>query len=62
MCYAKERALEDKKMRESFMLKCTVCGEENYLASKNRRTKPEKMELNKFCSRCNKPTVHKERK
>jgi large subunit ribosomal protein L33 len=49
-------------MRESFMLKCTVCGEENYLASKNRRTKPEKMELKKFCSRCNKNTAHKERK
>ena len=49
-------------MRDTFMLKCTVCGEENYLASKNRRTHPEKMETKKYCSRCKQPTVHKEKK
>lgn len=49
-------------MRDSFMLKCSECGEENYLASKNKRTKPERLELKKFCSRCNKPTLHKEKK
>jgi large subunit ribosomal protein L33 len=49
-------------MRETFMLKCTVCGEENYLASKNRRTHPEKMEIKKYCARCNQSTQHKEKK
>ncbi len=49
-------------MRDTFMLKCTICGEENYLASKNRRTHPEKMEIRKYCARCNQSTVHKEKK
>jgi large subunit ribosomal protein L33 len=49
-------------MRDTFMLKCTVCGEENYLASKNRREHPEKMEIKKYCARCNASTVHKEKK
>lgn len=49
-------------MRESFMLKCTECSEENYLASKNKKKRPERMEIKKFCSRCNKMTLHREKK
>lgn len=49
-------------MRDSFMLKCTICGEENYLASKNKKLHPDRMEAKKFCSRCNQMTIHKEKK
>ncbi|MFA6617285.1 MAG: 50S ribosomal protein L33 [Bacilli bacterium] len=49
-------------MRDSVMLKCTVCGEENYLTSRNKKNVPERLELNKYCSRCKKVTIHKEKK
>ena len=48
--------------REDIILKCTECGDENYLATKNKRTHPERMEIKKYCPRCNKMTVHKEKK
>ena len=46
-------------MRENIILKCTECGEENYINTKNKRNHPERMELKKYCSRCNKKTTHK---
>lgn len=49
-------------MRENFTLKCTVCGEENYISTKNKRTHPGRVEYNKYCPRCQKKTVHKEKK
>ncbi len=49
-------------MRDNILLKCTVCGEENYLTSKNKKNQPERIEKKKYCSRCNKPTIHKEKK
>ena len=47
-------------MRDNIILKCTECGEENYI--KNKRNHPDRMEVNKYCPRCNKKTVHKEKK
>ena len=38
------------------------CGEENYINTKNKRQHPERMEVKKYCSRCNKKTTHKEKK
>lgn len=49
-------------MRENIILKCTECGEENYINTKNKRNHPDRMEVNKYCPRCNKKTVHKEKK
>ena len=49
-------------MRDSFTLKCTVCGEENYLSSKNKKNNPDRIEVNKYCPRCRKVTKHKEKK
>lgn len=49
-------------MRENIILKCTECGEENYINTKNKRNHPSRMEVNKYCPRCNKKTVHKEKK
>lgn len=48
-------------MRINVILKCTECGEENYLSEKNKRNTPDRIEIKKFCSRCNKVTVHKEK-
>ncbi len=49
-------------MRDNIILKCTECGEENYINTKNKRNHPDRMEVNKYCPRCNKKTVHKEKK
>lgn len=49
-------------MRENITLKCTVCGEENYINKKNKKTQPDRVEYKKYCPRCNKITVHKEKK
>lgn len=48
--------------RENLIFKCSVCGEENYLGSRNKRKHPEKMIIKKYCGRCNKKTDHKEKK
>lgn len=48
--------------RDNIILKCTECGEENYITTKNRKKHPEKMEKKKYCWKCNKETVHKEKK
>jgi large subunit ribosomal protein L33 len=49
-------------MRENVTYKCTECGEENYIGTKNKRTHPERQEIKKYCPRCQKKTVHKEKK
>ena len=43
-------------------LSCTVCKEKNYRVSKNKKKDPKRLELNKYCSRCKKTTLHKEEK
>ncbi len=50
------------KGRESIILKCTVCGEEAYITSYNKKKHPEKMEANKYCPHCRKVQLFKERK
>ncbi len=48
-------------MRTSIILKCSVCGEENYLSEKNKRNTPDRIEEKKYCPRCRKVTIHKEK-
>lgn len=55
-------ASKAKEARHSILMKCTVCGEENYITSKNRKEHPDRLELKKYCPRCKKSTVHKEKK
>ncbi len=54
-------ASKGKENRNHILLKCTVCNEENYQTSKNRKNDPEKLEIKKYCSRCNKVTLHREK-
>ena len=35
---------------------------EGKITTKNKRNHPDRMEVNKYCPRCNKKTVHKEKK
>lgn len=48
--------------RELVTLQCTDCKEENYRTPKNKINTPDRLELKKYCSRCQKTTVHKEKK
>lgn len=49
-------------MRDRITFKCSDCGEENYIGTRNKRKNPERMQISKFCPRCNKQTLHKEKK
>jgi large subunit ribosomal protein L33 len=51
-----------KDIRVIVTLACTECKERNYTTQKNRRNDPSRMEINKFCPRCRKHTLHKEQK
>ncbi|MBO4622645.1 MAG: 50S ribosomal protein L33 [Bacilli bacterium] len=48
-------------MRVTFLLKCSECGEENYLTEKNKKNDPDRLEVMKYCPRCRKQTLHKEK-
>jgi large subunit ribosomal protein L33 len=43
-------------------MECTECHERNYTTEKSRRNDPQRIELNKFCRRCGKHTLHRETK
>ena len=43
-------------------LSCSECKTPNYRVSKNIKNKEDKLELNKFCSKCRKTTKHVETK
>ena len=72
--YAKIRATSWKKVlffrrkimanpvRSKITMACTECKERNYATTKNKKTQTERIEMNKFCSRCGKHTLHKETK
>lgn len=43
-------------------LVCEVCKSQNYIAEKNKLNTPESLKLKKYCKRCRKRTMHKEKK
>ena len=48
--------------REGLILRCESCKMENYITKKNKKLHPEKIEMKKYFSKCNKHTDHKEKK
>jgi large subunit ribosomal protein L33 len=48
--------------RSIITLECTSCKERNYVTTKNKKTKQDKLSLSKFCPRCRKHVAHKETK
>jgi large subunit ribosomal protein L33 len=61
-CGARIRKTDITMAREKIILACGDCKERNYFTTKNRRKHPERVEWRKYCSRCNKHTLHKETK
>ena len=49
-------------MRDFIRLLCTDCKEENYYTDKNKKTIPGRFEIKKYCPKCKKHTLHKEKK
>jgi len=43
-------------------LVCSQCQSQNYITEKNKINTPDPLVLKKYCRRCRKKTVHKERK
>ena len=55
-------ASKKKDVRPVITLQCTECKGRNYTTEKNRRNDPGRMELKKYCPRCQKHTAHRETK
>ena len=49
-------------MRENVILVYTECLSRNYTTSKKKAVSTQRMQLSKYCAKCNKKTVHKESK
>lgn len=49
-----------KPVRNVIIMACVECREHNYATEKNRRNDPSRIELNKYCPRCGKHTLHRE--
>ena len=48
--------------RQNKTLICSECNEENYRKERNVKNTTERLELSRYCPRCRKHTVHKEKK
>lgn len=48
--------------RMNLTLRCSECKSENYISTKNKKTMSGKLEKVKFCPKCNKRTLHVEKK
>lgn len=46
-------------MRKKIILICSECLSRNYTSTKKAED-PERLEIKKYCPRCNKHTIHKE--
>ena len=49
-----------KEDRVIIHLACTECRERTYTTTKNRRSDPDRMQLNKYCPRCRVHRLHRE--
>ncbi|MBF0532133.1 MAG: 50S ribosomal protein L33 [Candidatus Omnitrophica bacterium] len=49
-------------MREPIQFQCLECERINYSSTKDKKKKPERIELKKYCRFCRKHSPHKETK
>ncbi|PLR96352.1 50S ribosomal protein L33 [Bacillus sp. T33-2] len=49
-------------MRKKVILACVECGSRNYTTMSNKQSQTERLQLQKFCDKCNAHTVHRETK
>ncbi|MBN1256063.1 MAG: 50S ribosomal protein L33 [Deltaproteobacteria bacterium] len=47
-------------MRTIITVACTECKRRNYTTTKNKKTKPDKLDVKKYCRFCQKHTLHRE--
>ena len=47
---------------DGLTLRCVDCKMENYITKKNKKNTVEKLDMKKYCSKCNAHTNHKEKK
>lgn len=48
--------------RNYVTMRCTECGSEIRPASKNKKNNPDRLEIKKYCPKCRKSVVVKEKK
>ena len=48
--------------RVKITLRCSECKQRNYNTMKNKKSTPDRLEMNKYCPFCRKHTVHNETK
>ena len=53
-------ASKAQDVRPKITLACTECKERNYMTKKNRRNDPDRLNITKYCPRCNAHTNHRE--
>ncbi|MET1132913.1 MAG: 50S ribosomal protein L33 [Aeromicrobium sp.] len=53
-------ASKSSDVRPKITLACTECKERNYITKKNRRNDPDRLEVKKYCPRCNLHRAHRE--
>ena len=53
-------ASKSADVRPKITLACSECKERNYITKKNRRNNPDRLQLQKYCPRCNAKTGHRE--
>lgn len=51
-----------KKKDKIITMACTECQERNYTTTKNKKNTTGRLELKKYCSRCNASVLHRETK
>ncbi len=56
------KVAKKNEARDAVILKCVICSEENYRTEKNKRNTPDKLEIKKYCPKCQKTVLHKEKK
>lgn len=49
-----------RKKDKKVILACADCAERNYSTAKSQKMGSERLEMNKYCPRCDKHTVHRE--
>ena len=49
-------------VREKIVLVCTECLSRNYTTTKDKYSSTQRLEITKYCKKCNKHTVHRESK
>lgn len=58
--FRRKEKMADKRI--NIILRCKECKNENYITTKNKRLHPDRFSTKKYCPKCNKMTLHEEKK